>query len=173
MNFGDTLVTVFIMVLCTCIFFIFPLMLTANESDIASQVSLQTSMTDFVNEICDTGKITKENYDKFIQKITGPNTYNIEIEIKILDENPSKKITSDIPTQTGENVFISYYTSQVIQQLDDTEKGNCLLLKEGDQIHVSISNTNSTLSQQLSIPLSSDISMIVAETVQTCTVNGM
>ena len=66
MNLGDTLITIFVMLLITCIFFIFPLMITANQNDSATQVTLQTSMTDFVNEICNTGKITRENYDKFI-----------------------------------------------------------------------------------------------------------
>ena len=170
MNLGDTLITIFVMILITCIFFIFPLMMTANQNDSAAQVTLQTSMTDFVNEICDTGKLTRENYDNFIETITGPNTYNIDIDIKVLDENPSKKITANTPTQKGEKVFVTYYTSQIVQQLD--EKGT-LFLKEGDQVHVSITNTNTTLSQLLSLPTSNDISTIMAETTQTCTVNGI
>lgn len=173
MNLGDTLITIFVMILVTCIFFIFPLMLIANENDSASQVSLQTSMTDFVNNICDTGKITKENYDKFIETITGANTYNIEIEVKVADDTPMKKITKEQPTQIGEKVFVTYYNSQIVQQLDDKEKGECLLLKEGDQVHVSITNTNTTLSQQLSLTTRSDISTIIAETTQTCTINGI
>lgn len=170
MNLGDTLITIFVMLLITCIFFIFPLMITANQNDSAAQVTLQTSMTDFVNEICNTGKITRENYDKFIGVITGPNTYNIEIDVKVLDENPGKKITANNPTQKGEKVFVTYYTSQIVQQLDD--KGT-LLLKEGDQVHIKITNTNTTLSQLLSLPTSNDISTIIAETTQTCTVNGI
>ena len=170
MNLGDTLVTIFVMLLITCIFFIFPLMMTANQNDSAAQVTLQTSMTDFVNEICNTGKLTRENYDKFIEVITGPNTYNIDIDIKVLDETPSKKITANNPTQKGEKVFVTYYTSQIVNQLD--EKGT-LLLKEGDQVHVSITNTNTTLSQQLSLPTSNNIATIIAETTQICTVNGI
>lgn len=170
MNLGDTLITIFVMLLITCIFFIFPLMMTANQNDIAAQVTLQTSMTDFVNEICNTGKLTKENYDKFIEIITGPNTYNIEIDIKVLDENPSKKVTETYPTQIGEKVFITYYTSQIVQQLDEKKT---LLLKEGDQVHISITNTNTTLLQQLSLIKSNSISTIIAETTQTCTVNGI
>lgn len=170
MNLGDTFITIFVIILVTCIFFIFPLMLIAYENDSASQVSLQTCMTDFVNNICDTGKITKENYDKFIETITGSNTYNIEIEVKVADDTPMKKITEANPTQIGEKVFVTYYNSQIVQQLDAQ---GCLLLKEGDQVHVSIKNTNTTLSQQLSLTTSSDISTIIAETTQICTINGI
>lgn len=170
MNLGDTFITIFVILLVAGMFFVFPLILTANENDSAAQVSLQTSMTNFVNEICDTGKITKESYDKFIEIITGPNTYDIKIEVKVLDENPSKKITANNPTQIGENVFVTYYTSQIVQQLD--EKG-LLLLKEGDQVHISIANTNTTLAQQLSLIKGSSISTITAETTQSCMVNGI
>ena len=45
MNLGDTFITIFVILLVACIFFIFPLMVTANQSDSASQVSLQTYMT--------------------------------------------------------------------------------------------------------------------------------
>ncbi len=174
MNLGDTFITIFVILLVACIFFIFPLMVTANQSDSASQVSLQTYMTNFVNEICDTGKITKESYDKLIETITGPNTYQIEIEVKILDDNPSKKIIDKNPnidlTKIEKNVSVSYYTSQIVKQLDEN---GCLFLKEGDQVHISIKNDNSTLSNQLSLFSNSEISTIVAETTQTCTVNGI
>lgn len=170
MNLGDTFITIFVIILVACMFFIFPLILTANQNDSAAQVSLQTSMTDFVNEICNTGKITKEGYDKFIEIITGPNTYDIKIEVKVLDENPNKKVTVNNPTQIGENVFVTYYTSQIVQQLD---KEGCLLLKEGDQVHVSIANTNVTLAQQLSLSKGSGIATIIAETTQSCLINGV
>lgn len=170
MNFGDTFTTIFVMILVTSILFIFPLMIISNQVDSASQVSLQTYMTDFVNEICNTGKLTKNDYDKLIETITGPNTYNIEIEIKVLDENPSKKITELNNTQIGDNAYVVYYTSQIVSQLDTNGR---ILLKEGDQVHVYIANTNTTMSQQLSSSTVSDISTIIAETTQTCTVNGM
>ena len=170
MNLGDTYTTIFVMILITSILFIFPLMMISNEVDSASQVFIQTHMTDFVNEICNTGKLTKNSYDKFIETITGPNTYNIEIEIKVLDENPSKKTTELNPTQKGENANVVYYTSQIVEQLD---KNGAILLKEGDQVHVYVANTNTTMLQQLSFSKISDISTIIAETTQTCIINGI
>lgn len=170
MNLGDTFITIFVIILITTILFIFPVIFISNELDSASQVSLQTSMTDFINEICNTGKLTKENYDKFIETITGPNTYNVEIEIKVLDENPSRTVTFEYPTRIGENANVVYYTSQIIETLDSD---GYLMLKEGDQVRVYIANTNKTISQILSSPTSSEIATIIAETTQTCTVNGI
>ena len=94
--------------------------------------------------------------------------------MKILDDNPSKKIIDKNPnidlTKIEKNVSVSYYTSQIVKQLDEN---GCLFLKEGDQVHISIKNDNSTLSNQLSLFSNSEISTIVAETTQTCTVNGI
>lgn len=173
MNLGETFITIFVIVLVSAILFIFPLMIISNQVDSASQISLQTYLTDFINEICDTGKITKTSYDKFIERITGPNVYNVEIELKILDNNPNKKTTADNSTKLGEDVYVTYYTSQIVQQLDDKNFDGCVFLKEGDQVHVYIANTNTTILQQLSITPKSDLPTIVAESTQTCTVNGM
>ena len=71
----------------------------------------------------------------------------------------------------GENVYVTYYTSQILGQLDNNN--GALTLKEGDQVHVSITNTNKTLAQQLASPVNIDISTIIAETTQVCTMNGI
>ncbi len=174
MDFGDSLITAFVILLFSIIITIFPLLITANHLDSASQATLQTQMTDFVNQICDTGKITKDEYDKFEEIINGPNSYNIEIDVKVLDENPTKEIIQrneqNGGNNQGENVYVTYYTSQILEQLD---KNGVLLLKEGDQVHISIVNTNKTMAQQLASPINVDISTIIAETTQVCTINGI
>ena len=168
---SDTLITVIAIALAAVLMFVFPLMTMSDRTDDVAQLTVEVATTEFVDRVRSTGKITGSNYDKFLETITSTgNTYNIDIDIKVLDENPSKKITANTPTQKGEKVFVTYYTSQIVQQLD--EKGT-LFLKEGDQVHVSITNTNTTLSQLLSLPTSNDISTIMAETTQTCTVNGI
>ena len=148
-------------------------MVTSNQLNNASQISLQTNLANFINEICDTGKITRESYDRFEETINGPNVYNIEIEVKVLDENPNKKTTTESTYSTiGEDVYVVYYTSQILQQLDSDEHGT-VLLKEGDQVHIYIANTNATILQQISATSRNDISTIIAEATQTCTINGM
>ena len=67
------------------------------------------------------------------------------MELKILDENPSKKTTQAEATKIGENLYYSLYTSQI---LDRIEKGT-LYLKEGDIFIVTVKNSNTTVSQEL------------------------
>ena len=123
MDFGDSLITAFVILLFSVMITVFPLLITANFMDDASQATLQAQTTDFVNEICNTGKITKANFDKFEENINSPNTYNIEIDVKVLDETPNKQITMNNSNNIGENVYITYYTSQILEQLDDPNKG--------------------------------------------------
>lgn len=144
---SDTLVTIIAIALAAILMFVFPLMTMSDRTDDVSQLTVETATTEFVDEIRTTGKITQDKYDKFIEAIgsTG-NTYNVEMEVQILDENPGKKTTQTEQTKIGENVYYSIYTSQIEEKLinDGVYK-----LKEGDIVSVSVKNTNQTLAQQL------------------------
>lgn len=144
---NDTLITVVAIALAAILMFVFPLMTMSDRTDDISQLTVETATSEFVNEIRTTGKITSDKYSKFIETIgTTGNTYNIEMEFKILDENPGKKTTQTSLDKIGENVYYSIYTSQIESQLEDKGVYN---LKEGDMVSVSVKNTNQTLSQQL------------------------
>lgn len=145
---SDTLVTVIAIALAAILMFVFPLMTMSDRTDDVSQLAVETATTEFVDEIRTTGKITPDRYSKFIENIgsTG-NTYNVEIEVRILDENPGKKTTQVESTKIGENVYYSVYTSQIVNDYIDNNK--TYKLKEGDIVSVSVKNTNQTLSQQL------------------------
>ena len=104
--------------------------------------------TEFVDDIRESGKITPDRYSKYIESIgsTG-NTYNIELEVKILDENPKRKaIELNKTMETTDNVYYSVYNSQIENELNN---GNDYYLKEGDIVTVSAKNTNQTIAQQL------------------------
>ena len=102
----------------------------------------------FVNEIRTIGKLTSEKYNKFVEELTSTgNTYDIEMEFKILDENPGKKSTQSAKDKIGENVYYSVFTTQIQEALEGENK--VYNLKEGDIINVSVKNTNLTLSQSL------------------------
>lgn len=145
---SDTLITVIAIALAVILMFVFPLMTMSDRSDDVSQLAVETATTEFVDEIRTTGKITPDSYSKFIENIgaTG-NTYNVEIEVRILDENPGKKATQVESTKIGENVYYSVYTSQIVN--DYIYNNKTYKLKEGDIVSVSVKNTNQTLSQQL------------------------
>lgn len=144
---SDTLITVIAIALAAVLMFVFPLMTMSDRTDDVSQLAVETATTDFVDEVRTTGKITPDKYNKFIENIgsTG-NTYNVEMQIQVLDENPGKKTLTIQSDKIGENAYYSVYTSQIEEVLNNNKNYN---LKEGDMFSVSVKNTNQTLAQQL------------------------
>lgn len=145
---GDSLVTIIAIFLGAILMFVFPLMAVSERTDDISQLSVQTSTTDFVDNIRSTGKVTLDDYDKYIQEITSTgNSFNVEMEIQILDENPGVKTTQAETTKIGENVYYVLYTTQIEEKLY-SDPGS-ITLKEGDRVSVTVKNTNTTIAQIL------------------------
>ena len=134
---GDTVVTILAIVLAAVLMFVFPLMSVADRSDDVSQLSVQNSTTTFVDNIRSTGRITLAEYNRFAQEINSTgNTYSIEMEVKILDENPGKKTAQTTYEKIGENVYYTEYTTQIMEDLNDARNNNTKYLKEGDIVSV-------------------------------------
>lgn len=165
---SDTLITVIAIALAAILMLVFPLMTTADRADDTAQVMLQTETDSFAINVANTGKLTLEDYDKFVQTISGPNAYDVDFEIKILDENVGKKSIQVNSNAIGENSYYSEFTSQII---DELKKNGAKKLKEGDIITVTVKNSNKTMSQQLKFTVE-DISKIIASSTQTVTTNG-
>ena len=144
---GDSLGTVIVIAIAAILMFVFPVMTMADRTDDVSQLTVQTETTEFVDEIRTTGKITPEKYDQFVQSITSTgNLYDVDIEVKVLDENPGKKTLQTTKDKIGENGYVSAYTTQFEEQL---EKSGKIKLNTGDMILVSVVNANPTFAQQL------------------------
>lgn len=144
---SDTLVTVVAIVLVAGLIFVVPLMTMAGRFDTTSQAEVEAIVTDFVEEIRTTGKITEEKYNKFLENLTSTGyTFDVSMEAKILDENPGKKTSQTANDKIGENVYYSEYTSQIEKELEDHQVKN---LKTGDMVLVEVRNTDLTLAQQL------------------------
>jgi hypothetical protein len=171
---SDTLITVVAIILAAVLMFIFPLLSISERSDDISQLSVTTATTEFVDNSRSIGKITMDNYSKLVSTIeaTG-NSYDIELEVKVLDENIGKKSAWTQGTVIGENVYYSVYTSQIVECL---QKDGVYVMKEGDQLSASVKNTNKTLSQTIrSVFYSvsgSDIYTIAASHSGIVTANG-
>ena len=149
---GDTLITVIAIVLAAVLMFIFPLMTMSDRTDDVSQLSVETATTEFVDDVRTTGRLSIDKYNSFVQTLSATgNSYDVEMQLQVLDENPGKKTTQTESTKIGENVYYTMYTSQILDEIDRTENGKnvVLALKEGDIFSTSVRNTNSTLSQQL------------------------
>ena len=117
---SDTLITIIAILLAAILMFVFPLMSVAERGDDMSSLTVQTATTEFVDNSRAIGKITLANYQKLVSTIeaTG-NTYDIEIEVKVLDENVGKKSAWTSGTVIGENIYYSVYTSQITDVLSD------------------------------------------------------
>ena len=144
---GDSLITIVAIFLAAILMFVFPLMSMSERTDDVSELAVQTSTTEFVDKIRTTGKLTLEDYDKYVSTISSTgNAFDVDIEIQQLDENPGVKTTQAEMTKIGENFYYSLYTSQVEEKLNNNGK---ITLKEGDRVGVSVKNTNKTISQTL------------------------
>lgn len=139
---GDSAVTIIAIFLAAILMFVFPLMTMADKSDDVSQLSVQNATTDFTNKIRTTGYLSQDDYDNFILTLASTgNSYNAEITVQKLDQNPAKKSSGDTTT-IGESVYYTMYTTQVLEQLP-------LSLNEGDFVSVNVENTNTTIAGQL------------------------
>lgn len=142
---SDTVVTVVAIFLAAILMFIFPLMSTSNNTDDIAKQAVDAATTDFVDNIRSTGKITQDKYDSFIQTISATgNSFDVELEVSVLDDNPGKKVTEAEYTKVGENYYYSKYTSQILDEIN-SDKG-AMYLKQGDLVSVSVKNTNRTIS---------------------------
>ena len=142
---SDTFITVIAIMTVALIMFIFPLMATANQNDSITQTSVQTMVSDFVNTVAKEGKITQSNYDEFLQKLyaTG-NSYAVELEVQILDDNTSKK--GENINVIGENIYYSVFTNDIEEKLKSDQ---VYKLKQGDYIKAKVQNTNVTFGTQM------------------------
>ena len=146
---SDTFITVVAIILAAVLVFVVPLVVTSQRVDDVSQLDVETLTSNFVDEIRLTGKLTRDDYDKFLENLTATgNTYDINMEFKILDENPGKKSVQTTRDKIGENVYYSIYTTQIEDVLEDESKNNTYNLKQGDMVTVTVRNTNLTIGQR-------------------------
>ena len=144
---GDSLRTIIAIFLAAILMFVFPLMSISERNDDIAQLGVQTATIEFVDNVSTLGKITEDNYNSFMQSLAATgNSYDVEMEVKVLDENPGKKTTWAVSDKIGENIYYSVYTSQIEDVLGSNGK---YVLKEGDIVSVSVKNTNTTISQML------------------------
>ncbi len=147
---SDSLITIVAIFLAAILMFIFPLMSVAERGDDISQLSVQTATTEFVDNSRTIGKINWTNYNNLVTTISATgNSYDIDLEVKILDENVGKKSAWTSGTVIGENVYYSVYTSQILDEMSKNGDAGTYDMKEGDIISASVKNTNTTLAQNI------------------------
>ena len=141
---GDSLMTIIAIFLAAILMFVFPLATISEMNDNEALAMVQSYTTEFVNKIRTKGKITRDDYNAYVQKLhaTG-NSYDVDFKVQIADTNPGKKTENQ---QIGDTTYYGVYTSQVENELNLHKQ---YPLKEGDFIVVSVKNTNTTISQMI------------------------
>lgn len=152
----ETTVSIIGIVIAAIIMFIVPLILISDRSDDISQLVIQTATAEFVDEVIKTGKITDDTYQDFLDSLNATgNTYEVDIEVKILDENTAKLVTDLNISEIGNNTYYSLFTSQIediifdSSKINDNNREGKIILKSGDAISVTVKNDSQTLSQSL------------------------
>lgn len=150
-NTTSTIIAVFV---AAVLLFIVPLVTLTNRNDNVTQENVKLIVEEFVTEIKNTGKLTRTAYQNLENRLVATgNTYDIEIEIHRLDENPGKKTAQANYTKIGENVYYTEYTTQVLNKIglgtQNPNSDDTMVLKEGDMVYVSVKNANSTAAQTL------------------------
>ena len=108
---GDSFITIIAIFLAAVLMFVFPLMAMSERTDDISELAVQTATTDFVDNVRTTGKLTTDDYDKYLETIASTgNSFDVDIELQILDENPGVKTTQAEMTKIGENLYYNLYT---------------------------------------------------------------
>ena len=146
----DTTTSVIAIIIAAILMLLVPLVIIADRNDDLAVLSVQTLTAEFVDQIIKTGKLTENEYQSYLNSLsTTGNTYEVDIEIKILDDNTSKRQTMQT-NNVGENSYYSIYSTQIEEKLFETGNDEgFIILKEGDIVSVVARNSSKTLSQSL------------------------
>ena len=146
----NTLMTIIGLFLVATLMFVVPLMSVSERNDDIAQGVVQTTTSEFVNKISVAGSIRASDYEAYLQKLAATgNTYDVEIEVQVLDENPGKKGTGATAQDLiGENVRYSVFTTEILNDMYSNDN-KTYALKKGDNVIVTAKNTNKTLAQTL------------------------
>lgn len=153
-NTTSTIIAIFV---AATLIFVVPLMTLTGRNDNVTSENVKLIVEEFVTEVKNTGKLTQAAYQNLENRLAATgNTYEIELEIDHLDENPGKKTAQANYTKIGENVYYVEYTTQILNQIGVqvgstpvSTTADTMYLKEGDLIYVSVRNENSTAAQTL------------------------
>lgn len=143
----DIPITIGAIVLTVIVIIVIPVITMADRFDTTTQTEVDAILSDFVEKVRTTGKLTQEKYSQLTTNLDSLGyTFDVEMEIKALDENQRKKASQTAKDKIGENSYYSYYTSQIEEQL---ENNGSITLIPGSIVSAKVINTNPTMAQQM------------------------
>ena len=98
----STTTNVIAICLTAALLFVAPLIALTERNDNVVQENVELIVNEFVTDVQSTGVISQAKYQSLENSLAATgNTYNIEIEVQHLDENPGKKTTQANYTKIG------------------------------------------------------------------------
>ena len=144
MALGDSASTIFALVTAGVLTLAVPTVTLMNRYDNVVEENVSSIVSQFKSDITGTAVLSMDKLEDLETKLTATgNTYDIYLELWILDENPGKKTSQTNYKKIGENVYSIKYTTQILEEL----KSGPIILKEGDYIYIKVENQNSTAAQ--------------------------
>ncbi len=146
----DSLITIVAIFIAAILIFIFPLLGLAGNTDKVSQLSVQSATVKFVDDSGTIGKITWPNYNEFVSSVNANGgKWDIQLEVKKIDENVGKKSTMLSGTVIGENVYYSENNAQIFAIMEEGGDDGVYNMNEGDILSATVKLDSSTLSDSL------------------------
>lgn len=160
-----------------------PLVTLEERVDDVTQQDVQKIIESVVTEVSNTGILTREQYQELEDKLAATGkTYDIEIMLKLADDTNGKKLAQANYKKIGENMYIGYYTTQVLSQIGvkiGSESVNVsndtMVFQPGDSISITAKSTDSAakdLKSNLFSFINSDEEIITASFSSMITVYG-
>lgn len=138
-------------ILMILVLFLAPLAYFTQRQDTLMQNYVYSITKKFVNEIQQTGKITKEAYDDFILELDASgNVYDVQLIHSHKTITPKYQYTTvdNVITDDVTEYFSETYTdailSSIYEEIDET-----YYLTKGDYITIKVTNKNKTLGTKL------------------------
>ena len=143
---GEHAMTILAIAIAIGLMTIVPLATMANKKDDIAMLEAQAATEDMVATIATTGSITQDMYDDYVKTLASTGrAYDIEMTIKVNDEDPSKKEVT-LSGNIGEGSNYEVYTSQI---LDVLNKDGSWTLNKGDKISITSTTVDKSLASNL------------------------
>lgn len=140
----DTLTVIIAFGSAIIILCVFPIVTMANTNENVTQLVAQEVIDNLMLEVAKTGKLTDEEVENALASLPTTESYDLQLEFQILDENPAKKTSQTSGSRVGEGTN-RYYTVTTTQILDEINENGEYILKEGDIATGGIKNTSPTI----------------------------
>jgi hypothetical protein len=135
-------------VIAIILMFIVPMQLHSQQQDQISQDYVKVATKDFERKIVESGKITIDDYEEFLEKLNATgNLYKINITHShtIIDPKYSSTTVDSTKTKDLAKYTTNTYTDSILNEIYNTNNGGIYLMSVGDYVSISIANKSKTI----------------------------